>query len=85
MSMKNFARFSRVIALLVLENSEKTNSKDLLPNFTDSKIIKIHSFLLSVPQLLENYVVILEHLKDITDSLSRITPDTLEKTISVSC
>jgi len=83
MSMKNFARFSRIVALLVLENSEKPSSKDLLSNIApDNKIIKIHSLLLSVPQLLDNYLVILEHLRNITSSLSSVTPETLEKTIA---
>jgi len=82
MPKKYFARFSRIIALFVLENSEKTDFRDLPVEFTENKMIKIHSLLLSTPNLLENYVVVLEFLKEIIQCLTLVTAESLHKTIT---
>lgn len=81
MPKKYFARFSRIVALFVLENSEKTDFKELSGDYIENKMIKIQSFLLSIPNLLESYVLTLEHLKEIIQRLSTTTPENIEKTI----
>lgn len=83
MPTKYFARFSRIIALLVLENTEKMDFKELPYYFIENKMIKIHTFLLSVPDFLEKYTLILECLKEIMENLANTTAETLEKKIKV--
>jgi len=82
MPKKYFARFSRIVALFVLENSEKTDFKELLSEFSENKMVKIHSFLLSAPQLLEVYVLVLEYLKEIIQCLSSTNLQNIRKTIA---
>jgi len=81
MSKKYFARFSRIVALFVLESSEKVEFKELPYNYTENKAIKVHSFLLSVPDLIETYAMILEYLKDVTERLITTNSENVRKTI----
>jgi len=81
MPKKWFARFSRIIAMIVLENTDKMDFRELPCEFIDNKIIRIHSFLLSIPNLVLTYVQILEHLKDIMENLISTTHENVQKTI----
>jgi len=97
MPQKYFARFSRVIALFVLDLSERTvkcipnqfylilpqDFMDLSPNYHESKIISKHSFLLSIPNLVETYVSVLENLKEIIQCWTSINTMTISKKILV--
>jgi len=78
---KYFARFSRIIALFVLENSEKMDFKDLPVDFVPNKMVKIHSFLFSIPELIESYISILVNLKDIIVNLTSANLQTFHKII----
>ncbi len=84
-SKKYFARFSRIIALFVLENPDKMDFKELPYGYADNKMIKIHSFLLSIPDLIETYAAILEHLREITEKLLETNTQNISKTIKVNC
>jgi len=79
---KYFARFSRIIALFVLENSEKMDFKDLPVDYVQNKMVKIHSFLFSIPSLIESYISVLVNLKDIILRLTSANLQTIHKTIS---
>jgi len=81
MPKKYFARFSRIIALFVLENTEKTDFKELPSGFNENKMISIHSFILGIPDLIETYAVILEYLREIMERLISTNPQNLRKSL----
>jgi len=81
MPKKYFARFSRIIALFVLENTEKTDFKELPSGYNENKMIAIHSFILGIPDLIETYAVILEYLREIMERLISTNPQNLRKSL----
>ena len=85
MPTKYFARFSRIIALVALENADKVDFKDLSSNYSENKIISIHTFLLSIPDLLERYMLILACLYKIMQTLSNTNMNNISSKIYVSC
>jgi hypothetical protein len=76
---KYFARFSRIIALMVLEPADKLIFKELPCQFSESRITKIHNFLLSIPNFVENYTIIIENLKQIMSCLIVNDPSNMQK------
>jgi len=46
-------------------------------------MVKIHSYLLTIENLVKRYTLILDYLKRIMESLISVTPDNIQKTITV--
>jgi len=82
LSRKYFSRFSRIIALMILEPTDKIAGKEFPFQFSESKITKMHNFLLSVPKFLENCTIILEYLQQIMTSLISCNPTNMEKNLT---
>lgn len=57
--------------------------KELPYNYNQNKMIKVHSLLLSTPDLIETYSVILEYLREIMERLTTATLQNIRKTIRV--
>ena len=56
--------------------------KDLPVDYVQNKMVKIHSFLFSIPSLIESYISVLVNLKDIILRLTSANLQTIHKTIS---
>ena len=64
---------------MVLEPADKLIFKELPCQFSESRITKIHNFLLSIPNFVENYTIIIENLKQIMSCLIVNDPSNMQK------